>query len=365
MNVAVLFMIAAIALAAGALPQARGSADLNAYLVPGQAEGYFDVTYHRTYHIGHGEGGELAGLLGGAGGTVEVAAQDGDLGAEAVAAALNESIRASGSGSSVRVHDVKSVAAIRANPLDTEILYVIRIRGMLAGHTAGAAEGGRPAIVDMAWRDLTVREPVTIRGTEINIPRSAFGTLAPGALAAMPDGAAALLDIPLIAAAGLQEAPLETWRFIYDPTGLAADAGHLGVSWPASGLPVTVYSYRESSDVEGAPSGWKETVDFELDRPYFIRAVDPVDRAAIHIAGFAEIGGGGGETVSVLPEAREAVDFLRNGGGEESASAGGFQAMIVYAAPGLGVAAVAAYFALRRRVPKRDAEIGQGAARPR
>ena len=351
MNIAVLFMIVAAALAVCSLPLAWGSADLNAHVAPERAEPYFAVTYQRIVVVEYGEGGELAYLLEGAVGTIETAAQNGGPDAEALRAALNENIKASGSGASIRSLDAHYKATLKGNPIDAVISYEIRLSGTLGGHTITEAASDQPVIVDMAWRDTTVREPVTVQGVEINLPRGAFEALVPEVLAALPDEAAALLDKPLIMATSIHEMPIEAWQSFFGSLGIS-DVERFEPFEEISGFVVSEYVLGKSGLGEGIKTEIVEEIHFSLDRPYTLRTLESTDTAYVRVLGFAKVESYWGvEVVRVWPTVPEGLWTWFIGDP--------LQAMIIYGIAGIGAGGGAAFFAFSRRALKRERRMGQ------
>lgn len=271
---------------AGMIVPAWGSANLNAYLAPGITESHFDVTYKRATTITHYECSAITDILREAGGTVEVAALDGDPDAEILKAALNENIMASGSGASIRNLDVYYEAVLTRDRHNITIDYEVKINGTLGGDVVSMATHGRPAVVDVSWRNLTVTEPVTIRGTEINLPHNSFEALMPDMFAALPEEAVSLLEIPLITTAPIQDAPLETWHFLFDPTGGFAHRDPYGVSEQVPDEGRTTYTLGD-----GYPHEFKgriiEHIVLGADSCAFVMDEDS-HLAYIHAVGFSE-----------------------------------------------------------------------------
>jgi len=91
-----------------------------------------------------------------------------------------------------------------------------------------------PALVDVAWRGLTVDGPVTITSSEygvveINQPMSFLKSVAPSVASAMSGSEAEdLFEKPVIDATGIQNQPMGNWHFLFDPTGINVDAWRRG-----------------------------------------------------------------------------------------------------------------------------------------
>ena len=353
MKITALLVLAVIALAAGAPPPAWGSAQLGAYLVPNDAESYFSVYYIKSVAIESGKGGQLEDLLSKSmGATVKVSAQHGDPDVEALRAALNENIRLSGSRASIHSLDVQYKAILVGSDHYARMVYEATVSGTLGGYTLREATDKRPAVVDVAWMDFTVREPVTVQGTEINLLRGAFEELAPEALASLPEEAAARLESPLFEAAGIHEAPFGTWR---EGHSLVFDSSfdRQPVRSEQGGFLVES-SYWLGSDCPW--SGWFEVgkpTSFKLDRPYVIRTYDSSTCAHVTIWGYATIERyhRGDEVVRVWPTAPEWF-------GAEYYTVG-LQDIVIFGIAGIGAGGGAAVFLFSRRALKREGQTAQ------
>ena len=345
-----LCMLAVGIFAIGAVPAAWGSAQLDAYIIPSNAESNFAVTYQRTVIVEYGEDGELASLLRGTSDMIEVSAQDGDPGIEALKEHLNTNLLASDSITRIGSLDATYLTTLRGNPLEATISYVIELEGTLQGYTIVAGSDNQPALVDMAWRDITVRDSVVLQDTEINLPRSALETMAPDVLAALPYEALVLLDKPLIVSTSINEDPLGRWHFLFDPTGINVDASRFGLPEAISGFVISKFTLGESN-IYKIRTEIEEEFPFTLDRPYTIRTLESSDSANVHILGFAAISSlDGAEIVGVTPEAPE---------GSQINPTGDFPVLIIYGMAGLAAVGGAAFFMFSNRALKKEEGMGQ------
>ena len=223
----------------------------------------------------------------------------------------------------------------------------MRINGTLQGHTIVPGSANQPAIVDMAWRDITVKDPVVLQGAEINLPISAIETLAPGLTAALPGEALALLNRPLIVSTILYEYPLDRWhRIAFPPT--SAEAKRFGLSGDISDSVVTTLTVDSSHRKLAPKMSIEEETHFVLDRPYEVVTFDPEDVGSIKILGYAVYNRlGEVETVGVTADAP---------GSPRINPEDNFPVMIIYGMAGL---AAAAFFMLSSRAPKKGKGMGQ------
>ena len=349
-----IYTLAVAVIAAGAVPAAWGSAQLDIYINPASPESIFTVTYQMTVIIFYEEGGNLAALLRGTDSSIELGAQDGDPGAEALKGKIEASMLASDSAARIGSLDVDYRATLEGRQSSATVSHTVRVNGTLQGHTIVPGSANQPAIVDMAWRDITVKDPVVLQGTEINLPTSAIETLAPGLTAALPGEALALLNRPLIVSTILYEYPLDRWHRIAFPPN-SAEAKRFGLSGDISDSVVTTLTV-DSSDRKLAPKMNRfEQAHFVLDRPYEVVTLYPEDVGSIKILGYAVYNRlGGVETVNVTAGAPGSPQINP----EDS-----FPVMMIYGMAGLAAAAIA-LFMFSSRAPKKGKGMGRQGTYP-
>lgn len=349
-----IYTLAAAAVAAGAVPAAWGSAQLDIYINPARPESGFAVTYQMTATIIYEEGGNLAAILRGTDSSIGLGAQDGDPGVEVLKEKIEASMLASDSAARIGSLDVDYRATIEGRQSYAEVSYTVRINGTLQGHTIVPGSANQPAIVDMAWRDITVRDPVVLQGTEINLPTSAIETLAPGLIAALPGEALALLNRPLIVSTILYEYPLDRWYRITFPPN-SAEAKRFGLSGDISDSIVTMLIV-DSSDRKLAPKMNRfEQAHFVLDRPYEVATLYPEDVGSIKILGYALYNRlGGVDTVNVTAGAPGSIRISP----EDS-----FPVTMIYGMAGLAAAAIA-FLMFSSRAPKKGRGMGRQGTYP-
>ena len=343
-----IYTLAAV-IAAGAVPAAWGSAQLDTYINPASPESIFTVTYQMTVIIFYEEEGNLAALLRGTDSSIGLGAQDGDPGAEALKGKIEASMLASDSAARIGSLDVDYRATLEGRQSSATVSHTVRINGTLQGHTIVPGSANQPAIVDMAWRDITVKDPVVLQGAEINLPVSAIETLAPGLTAVLPSEALALLNRPLIVSTILHEYPLDRWHRMASPP-TSAEAKRFGLSGDISDSVVTTLTVDSSHRKLAPKMSIEEKTHFVLDRPYEVVTFDPEDVGSIKILGYAVYNRlGEVETVGVTAGAP---------GSPPINPEDNFPVMMIYGMAGLAAAAIA-FFMFSSRAPKKGKGMGQ------
>ncbi len=343
------FAIIAGILVAGTAPSAWGSAQLNAYIDPNHDTSPFDVKYQRTAIIDYDNGGRIADILRDNSGIIEAEAANGDPDVEDLKSRINSNLLSSGSTAGIDELNVSYKAELKGNPDSATLSYTIELEGTIQNYVI--TRSNQQAILDLEWRDLTLLEPVTIRGTEINMPISALEALAPGVVPLLDSEARAIMEFPIIDATQIGEQAFPSWHFLFDPTGINVDASQFGLSEDIAGFVVSKYTMGESSFREGIKVEVKEDVTFTADTEYSLRTLESSDNANIDIIGFSSHGNlDGAEIVGVTPRAPE---------GYGTTSTGDFPVFIIYGMAGLAAIGGIAFFVFSNRALKKEEGMGQ------
>jgi len=343
------FAIIAGILVAGTVPTAWGSAQLNAFIDPNKDTSPFDIKYQRTALIDYDNGGRIADILRGNSDSIEIAAVNGDPDVEDFKSRLSASLLSSGSTASIDELNVSYKAELKGNPTSASLSYTIELEGTLQDYVITRSD--QQATLDMEWRDLTLLEPVTIQGTEINLPISALETLAPDVIPLLDSEARALMNIPIIDATQIGEQTFPTWHFLFDPTGINVAASQFGLSEDIAGFVVSSYTMGESSIREGIKVEVEKEAAFTADTEYNLRTLESSDSGNIDIIGFSSHGNlDGAEIVGVTPRAPE---------GYGNTSTGDFPVFIIYGMAGLAAIGGIAFFVFSNRALKKEEGMGQ------
>jgi len=341
-------------LALGTLSAAE-AAQLETRVNPNSETSEFKIRYQKTIFIEYVDGGQVADSLRGDSWSITASATPAE--AAAVADQLNANLLGDGSHAQVSDLSVDYVASLQGNPLSAAVDYQILITGDVGNYIIRAADGANPALVDMGWRGLSIQDPVTVGGNEVNYPFSAIESQDPE-LASLIEGSEAedLLHANLIDADFIRDQPLSNWHFLFDPTGINADAAQFGLDEEISGFVVSSYTMGESSFREGIQVEREFHAAFSADREYTVRTVQSADNANVFAIGFAQLDSiDGVEIFGILPTPPE---------GYAQTSTGDFPVAIIYGMAGMAAVGGGAFFAYSSRQMKKEQGQGQSGIDP-
>jgi hypothetical protein len=206
-----------------------------------------------------------------------------------------------------------------------------------------SGENNQPAIVDLDWRNVVVREPLLITTQEygtidVNRPSGLVKLLFPE-LAEKISGSEAreIMEDPIMNfdRFGL---PMKSWHFLFDVTGKQLE--RYGVFRPGEGATVSIHSIGESSFREGTYLPVEKDATVMIDEAeVIIHASTPPPSGQITIAGYSDVKEeGGAEFALVYPDSPGSfgLDFL------------GFQFQVLMALAGM-MAAIAFFVLFKSR----------------
>ena len=252
-------------------------------------------------------------------------------------------------------------AQLTGRGLNTSIDYKIVLSLELQGHMIRPMAENSPGLVDMDWRGFLVDGPVdvNIRGVnnEINIPISYIAQASPSLYSAVKGSEAEqILNHPLMNATGIKAQPLGNWHFLFDPTGINADAMTYGLSEELAGRVWSSYTMGESSLREGIQIEKVHEATFTADKTYTIRAIESADSANVHIGGFA--------SVDVLQDSEVFGVSPTPPEGFATTATGEFPVMIIYGMAGMAAIGGVGVFIISERKRKKDEGQGQAGIDP-
>ena len=328
------------------------AAQLDVRINPNNESTDFEIKYLRNIFIEYPEGGELADNLRGQKWEISLTADSSNQGVKEIIKKLNDKIQAD--GSSARITDLKVDYSVQliGRGINTSIDYKIVLSPTLSFYTIRGGTDTTPALIDAAWRGLTVTGPITIDGVEINLPISPIKTVEPESYSIFQGTEAeTLLSKNIIDAEGIKNQPLSNWHFLFDPTGINVDASTFGLSEEISGFVVSSFTMGESSFREGRQVERVEEAMIVADKEYFVRSVQSADSAEIDLIGFAVIESSfGAEAFGVSPTPPE---------GYATPATGGFPSTIIYGMAGMAALGAIAILFISNRKLKKDEGMGQ------
>ena len=327
------------------------AAQLDTTLNPNNAESPFKMSYLKTVFIEYPNGGDLFDALGGTQWKTAGTADATNPGVQKLMNELNDGIQQDGSQARVSDLNVLYEFQLTGRNLQTSIDYRVILEGTITDYII--TEDSQKKLVDLGWRGLTATSSIIIDGVEINIPLDTLKTEEPILYNTFIDTEAEnVLNRELINAHFIVEQPLTNWHFLFDPTGINADANTFGLDDSIQGFVVSSWTMGESSIREGRQVERVFEAEVMADEMYIVRSVQSTDTANLSSIGFGALDVlDGVEIIGVTPTPPE--DYM-------TTSTGGFPIMIIYGMAGLAAVAGIGFFFISSRSMKNQVQGQQG-----
>ncbi len=327
------------------------AAQLDAKINPNNESSPFKMNYQKTIFIEYPNGGNLFDELRGKEWTVSGTANSSNPGVQELMNKLNQGIIADGSQARISDLNVFYDFHLKARNINTSVDYKVILEGTLTNYVI--TKDSQRTLIDLGWRGLSVDGELLIDGLDINIPLNLLRTEEPQAYTFFVGTEAEdILSTPLINADFILEQPLTNWHFLFDPTGINADASTFGLDESISGFVVSSWTMGESSIREGRQVEKVFEAEIMSDEKYVVRSVQSSDQGNLSVIGFGALDVlDGVEIAGVTPTPPE---------GYATTSTGGFPIMIVYGMAGMAAIAGIGFFIFSARSLKKEAQGQQG-----
>jgi hypothetical protein len=199
------------------------AAQLDARINPNSDSSPFSMHYLKTVFIEYPDGGNLFDELRGNEWTVSGTADSSDPGVQKLMDKLNEKISSEAIKAKITDLNVYYEFYLKARNLNASVDYKVTLEGTLSDYVI--TDDGQRTLVDLGWRGMSTTDEIVIDGVEINIPINILRDQEPEVYAIFAGTAAEdVLNRPLMNADFINEQPLTNWHFLFDPTGIYADA---------------------------------------------------------------------------------------------------------------------------------------------
>ena len=326
-------------------------AQLDTRINPNNAESPFKMSYLKTVFIEYPNGGVLFDTLSTSQWIVSGTADSTNPGVQELIRNLNNGIQSDGSQARISDLNVIYEFQLKGRSIQTSIDYRVVLEGTITNYII--TEDSQKQLVDLGWRGLTTTSPITIDGIEINIPLGVLETEEPILYNTfVGTEAESVLSRELINADFILEQPLTNWHFLFDPTGINADASQFGLDASIAGFVVSSWTMGESSIREGRQVERVYEAEVMADQLYTIRSVQSTDTANLSSIGFGALDIlDGVEIIGVTPTPPD--DYM-------TTSTGGFPIMIIYGMAGLAAVGGIGFFIISSRSMKNQAQGQQG-----
>ena len=324
-------------------------AQLDITLNPNNAESPFKMSYLKTVFIEYPNGGDLFDVLGGTQWNTAGTADATNPGVQKLMMELNDGIQQDGSQARVSDLNVLYEFQLTGRSLQTSIDYRVILEGTITDYII--TEDSQKKLVDLGWRGLTTTSSIVIDGVEINIPLDTLKTEEPILYNTFVNTEAEdVLNKALMNAHFIVEQPLTNWHFLFDPTGINADANTFGLDESIQGFVVSSWTMGESSIREGRQVERVFEAEVMADETYIVRSVQSADTANLSSIGFGALDVlDGVEIIGVTPTPPE--DYM-------TTSTGGFPIMIIYGMAGMAAIGGIGFFIISSRSMKKQ-KVGQ------
>jgi len=326
-------------------------AQLDVTLNPNNAESPFKMSYLKTVFVEYPNGGDLFDALGGTEWHVSGMADATNPGVQQLMSKLNAGIQSDGSQAKISDLDVTYEFQLKGRNIQTSIDYRVILEGTITNYII--TEDSQKKLVDLGWRGLSTTSSIKIDGMEINIPLGVLATEEPILYRTfLGTEAEDVLNKELINADFILEQPLTNWHFLFDPTGINADANTFGLDESIQGFVVSSWTMGESSIREGRQVERVFEAEVMADETYIVRSVQSSDTANLSSIGFGALDVlDGVEIIGVTPTPPE--DYM-------TTSTGGFPIMIIYGMAGMAALGGIGFFIFSSRAMKKTATGQQG-----
>ncbi len=322
-------------------------AQLESTLDPDKDESRFKILYQRTLSIDYSNGGEIAELMRGVVVDESVSATSPNKDLDQIINMLNENILREKSTARINDLDLTYSVSINGRADRANIDYRVLLEGDISNYRIGDRDSEGRQLIDLGWRGISAYGPIIVDGVEVNMPISAIKTYVPGVYEMIRGtDADTLLSKPIMNGDDILRQKLDSWHFLFDPTGITVDAGTFKLDESISGIVLSTYTMGESSIREGIKTEQEETIILDLDREYSFKTIQSSDSASLTVIGFSSLGVLQGLEIVGVTDENIGVD----------AATGDFPALIIYGMAGMAVIGGTVFFIISGRQLKREGQ---------
>jgi len=335
----------------GSISPVFASSQLEVTIDPNSDTAIAKMTYQRSINIDYSDGGDLAQKMNGLSKEISFSADSSNPSVQSLISKINSYILSKNSQAQITDLTVEYGTVMTGRTSSMSVDYTVILHPTIQNFVIKAGSGNDPTLLDTDWRGFGAVGPVVIStptygDVEINMPISSFERFTPAlALSLKASDAGELLSTRLMDGDEIKAQPIGNWHFLFDPTGIGADASQYGFQ---TGSVISSFTMGESSLREGLIREQVHESTFSSDKIYRVTTYESSGNASIDIIGFANRDTlGNSEIFGVKPNAHE---------GYETTSSGEFPAYILYGMAGMAAVGDAAMMLISKR--KRNKEKG-------
>jgi len=320
------------------------SSQLEVTIDPNSDTAIAKMVYQRTINIDYSDGGKLADTMNGLNKEISFSADSSNPSVQSLISKINSYILSQNSQAQITDLTVEYKSLMTGRSTSMSVDYTVILHPTINNFVIKQGSGNEPTLLDVDWRGFGVIGPVIINtpaygDVEINLPISTFERFTPSlALSIKASDAGQLVNTRLMDGDEIKAQPIGNWHFLFDPTGIGADASQYGFQ---TGSVISSFTMGESSLREGLIREQVNESAFNSDKTYRITSFESSGNASIDIIGFANRDVlGSSEIFGVTPNAPE---------GYASTSSGEFPAFILYGMAGMAAIGGAAMMLVSKR----------------
>jgi len=319
------------------------SSQLEVTIDPNSDTAIAKMVYQRTINIDYSDGGKLADMYG-LNKEISFSADSSNPDVRSLISKINSYTLSQGSQAQITDLTLEYKSLMTGRSTSMSVDYTVVLHPTIHNFVIKQGSGNDPTLLDVDWRGFGVIGPVIINtpaygDVEINLPISTFERFTPSlALSIKASDAGQLVNTRLMDGDEIKAQPIGNWHFLFDPTGIGADASQYGFQ---TGSVISSFTMGESSLREGLIREQVTESAFNSDKTYRITSYESSGNASIDIIGFANRDTlGNSEIFGVTPNAPE---------GYASTSSGEFPAYILYGMAGMAAIGGAAMMMMSKR----------------
>ena len=327
----------------GGISPVFASSQLEVTIDPNSDTAIAKMTYQRSINIDYSDGGNLADMNG-LSKKISFSADSSNPSVQSLISKINSYILSQNSQAQITDLTVEYKSLMTGRSTSMSVDYTVILHPTIHNFVIKQGSGNDPTLLDVDWRGFGAIGPVIINtpaygDVEINLPISTFERFTPSlALSIKASDAGQLVNTRLMDGDEIKAQPIGNWHFLFDPTGIGADASQYGFQ---TGSVISSFTMGESSLREGLIREQVNESAFNSDKTYRITSYESSGNASIDIIGFANRDTlGNSEIFGVTPNAPE---------GYASTSAGEFPAFILYGMAGMAALGGVAMMLMSKR----------------
>ena len=327
----------------GGISPVFASSQLEVSIDPNSDTAIAKMTYQRSINIDYSDGGNLADMNG-LSKEISFSADSSNPSVQSLISKINSYMLSQNSQAQITDLTVEYKSLMTGRSTSMSVDYTVILHPTINNFVIKQGSGNEPTLLDVDWRGFGVIGPVIINtpaygDVEINLPISTFERFTPAlALSIKASDAGQLVNTRLMDGDEIKAQPIGNWHFLFDPTGIGADASQYGFQ---TGSVISSFTMGESSLREGLIREQVNESAFNSDKTYRITSFESSGNASIDIIGFANRDAlGTSEIFGVTPNAPE---------GYASTSSGEFPAYILYGMAGMAAIGGAAMMMVSKR----------------